>query len=37
VLTNDFFVNLYDMGTVWTATSEDEDEYRRPPTASRAP
>ena len=23
-LTNDFFVNLLDMGTVWTATSEDE-------------
>ena len=23
-LTNDFFVNLLDMGTVWKATSEDE-------------
>ncbi|MEN9894885.1 MAG: catalase/peroxidase, partial [Pseudomonadota bacterium] len=23
-LTTDFFVNLLDMGTVWTATSEDE-------------
>ncbi len=26
-LTNDFFVNLLDMGTTWTATSEDEDEF----------
>jgi len=26
-LTNDFFVNLLDMGTVWHATSEDEDEF----------
>jgi len=26
-LTNDFFVNLLDMGTVWTATSADEDEF----------
>jgi catalase-peroxidase len=27
VLTNDFFVNLLDMATVWTATSEDEVEF----------
>jgi len=27
VLSNDFFVNLLDMGTVWTATSEDEEEF----------
>jgi catalase-peroxidase len=27
-LTNDFFVNLLDMGTAWTATSEDEFEGR---------
>jgi catalase-peroxidase len=27
VLTNDFFVNLLDMGTVWTATSDDEAEF----------
>jgi catalase-peroxidase len=26
-LTNDFFVNLLDMGTTWKATSEDEDEF----------
>ena len=26
-LTNDFFVNLLDMGTVWKATSEDEDVF----------
>jgi catalase-peroxidase len=26
-LTNDFFVNLLDMRTVWTATSEDEAEF----------
>ena len=26
-LTNDFFVNLLDMSTVWTATSEDEDLF----------
>jgi catalase-peroxidase len=26
-LTNDFFVNLLDMGTVWQATSEDEDLF----------
>jgi len=26
-LTNDFFVNLLDMGTVWKATSEDGDVY----------
>ena len=26
-LTNDFFVNLLDMGTVWKATSEDEEEF----------
>ncbi|MDX1646387.1 MAG: catalase/peroxidase HPI [Longimicrobiales bacterium] len=26
-LTNDFFVNLLDMGTVWKATSEDEKEF----------
>jgi catalase-peroxidase len=26
-LTNDFFLNLLDMGTVWTATSEDQDVF----------
>lgn len=26
-LTNDFFVNLLDMGTVWKATSEDKDVF----------
>ncbi|MDE0191271.1 MAG: catalase-peroxidase, partial [Gammaproteobacteria bacterium] len=26
-LTNDFFVNLLDMGTTWQATSEAEDEF----------
>ena len=26
-LTNDFFVNLLDMGTVWTATSHDKDVF----------
>jgi catalase-peroxidase len=26
-LTNDFFVNLLDMGTTWTATSEDKDVF----------
>ena len=26
-LTNDFFVNLLDMGTEWEATSETEDEF----------
>ncbi len=26
-LTNDFFVNLLDMSTAWTATSEDEDVF----------
>ena len=26
-LTNDFFVNLLDMGTTWTATSEDGDVF----------
>jgi catalase-peroxidase len=27
VLTNDFFVNLLDMGTTWKATSETDDEF----------
>jgi len=27
MLTNDFFVNLLDMGTVWNATSEDKDLF----------
>ena len=27
VLTNDFFVNLLDMGFMWKATSEDEEEF----------
>ena len=27
-LTNDYFVNLLDMGTEWEATSETEDEFR---------
>jgi len=27
VLTNDFFVNLLDMGTVWNAASEDKDLF----------
>jgi catalase-peroxidase len=26
-LTNDFFVNLLDLGTTWKATSEDEYEF----------
>lgn len=26
-LTNDFFVNLLDMGTTWTSTSEERDEF----------
>ena len=26
-LTNDFFVNLLDMGTVWSATSDTEDDF----------
>ena len=26
-LTNDFFVNLLDMGTVWKATSDDKQEF----------
>jgi catalase-peroxidase len=26
-LTNDFFVNLLDMGTIWKATSDDEDVF----------
>ncbi|PIW00483.1 MAG: catalase-peroxidase 2, partial [Deltaproteobacteria bacterium CG17_big_fil_post_rev_8_21_14_2_50_51_6] len=26
-LTNDFFVNLLDMSTVWKATSEDQDVF----------
>jgi catalase-peroxidase len=26
-LTNDFFVNLLDMGTVWKATAEDENVF----------
>jgi catalase-peroxidase len=26
-LTNDFFVNLLDLGTVWTATSEDQNTF----------
>ena len=26
-LTNDFFVNLLDMGTTWQATSDAEDEF----------
>jgi catalase-peroxidase len=26
-LTNDFFVNLLDMGTVWQATAKDEDVF----------
>jgi catalase-peroxidase len=27
VLSNDFFVNLLDMGTIWKAVSEDEDLF----------
>jgi catalase-peroxidase len=27
VLTNDFFVNLLDMGTVWTPVSDDKDLF----------
>ncbi|MBX2822880.1 MAG: catalase/peroxidase HPI [Rhodothermaceae bacterium] len=27
-LTNDFFVNLLDMGTAWTAVSKDEEEFK---------
>ena len=35
-LTNDFFVNLLDMGTEWKATSEAADRLRRAAAASRA-
>jgi catalase-peroxidase len=28
LLTNDFFVNLLDMGTVWTPTDETEEEFQ---------
>jgi catalase-peroxidase len=27
ILTNDFFINLLDMNTIWNATSEDKDEF----------
>ena len=36
-LTNDFFVNLLDMGTAWTATSEDEEEFEGRDVAAGAP
>ena len=36
-LTNDFFVNLLDMGTAWTATSEDEEEFEGRDVATGAP
>ena len=35
-LTNDFFVNLLDMGTSWKATSEDAETSSRAATARRA-
>ena len=35
-LTNDFFVNLLDMGTVWTATTPDEAEFEGRDRASGA-
>ncbi len=34
-LTNDFFVNLLDMGTEWKATSEDEERVRRARSQNR--
>ncbi|MFJ5098044.1 catalase/peroxidase HPI [Streptomyces sp. NPDC088557] len=34
VLTNDFFVNLLDMGTAWTATSEDATTFEGRDTAT---
>ena len=36
-LTNDFFVNLLDMGTEWTATSTRKGATRRPSRAATAP
>jgi len=36
-LTNDFFVNVLDMGTVWKATSEDEDVFEGRDRESGAP
>jgi catalase-peroxidase len=36
-LTNDFFVNLLDMGTEWKAVNEDEDEFEGHDRASGAP
>jgi catalase-peroxidase len=35
-LSNDFFVNLLDMGTVWTATSDAEDAFEGRDRASGA-
>jgi catalase-peroxidase len=37
VLTNDFFVNLLDMRTAWTATSEDEAEFNGTDRSSGQP
>ena len=34
-LTNDFFVNLLDIGTTWTAVSESEDEFEGPRASAR--
>ena len=36
-LTNDFFVNLLDMDTVWTATSDEEAEFEGRDRATGAP
>jgi catalase-peroxidase len=36
-LTNDFFVNLLDMGTAWKATSDAEDEFEGHDRATGAP
>ena len=37
MLTNDFFVNLLDMGTVWKATSQDADVFEGSDRATGAP
>ena len=37
VLTNDFFVNLLDMGTVWNPVSEDGDEFQGSDRGTGAP
>ncbi len=37
LLTNDFFINLLDMGTVWKAVSEDKDIFEGSDRATGAP